>query len=264
MAICIINEKRFEIDLVNSPMINRWMDLYGGIFISCRSPMDLSDRDAVWMILNRHQKLWNKFNLDQLIVSNPIELMNQSKLADIHEQVVQYQRKYKSITKILEGATKGDWTRLHECLHDFEKTLLDSRWVFDRANDAEHGHDLSRTADGWDWTPQFTPLEWHQSTSFSQHHLEIANTELGRTPLECFRMCSDRWSREGSLVGNLVPTIFVRARRYSNSIPINYAEWCSQNQLPVIGPRIPLADFKSNDFLSEIVKTNSIIKIELN
>jgi hypothetical protein len=264
LASCKINQKSFEIDVVSLPIADRWMELYRGVSISCVSAMDLADRDAVWSILERHRDLWPKIGLDLFCVSDPNDLMDQSCLADMHQKIVSMQRTYKKSTSVLDGKTNGDWSLLHHHLHSIEDTLLDSSWNFNGDGTARHSHDYEKMTDPyWDWETQFTPEQWSDSTTFSQHHLEIQINELGRTPWECFHMCPDKWTQEGSLVGNLMPAIRVRARQFTRSSPIEYSQWCKNNQLPIIGHTVPLADFKSNNFLSEIVKPNSIIKIEL-
>lgn len=264
LATCKINQHSFEIELVSSKIADSWIDLYQGVSMSCSSAVDLADRDAAWSILERHRDLWPKIGMDCLAKADPVKLLDQSYLGDMHKQMVIMQKNYKMSTSLLDSKTKGDWSRLHEHLHSIENTLVVSCWIFDGSGTARHTHDYERRMNNkWNWEPQFTAEEWRDSTTFSHSHLEIVFTELGRYPWECFIMSPDNWEQEGSLAGNLLPTIKVKPRRLTKSIPVNYSEWCKKNQIPVVGERIPLANFKSNDFLSEIIKPNPVLTIEL-
>lgn len=248
MSFCVINDRRFEIDIVSSPISGAWLDLHGNKKLRLMKKFQHEDLDRLYEILADHLLFWKKLKLDDLVIKDKSQLLRKKVLANIHNKIVKMQRVYKNSTDLFNANTGGDWNLLHDKLHELEGWIDDIKIKFN-ADISTGSHDALTNKKYWEWSDRITLNDWACSTTFLQSHLELVTTELGRVPWECFRHCPDNWEEEGSLSGNLVPVVDMSLNRIKRSAPAEFVEWSKKNNLPIIGNRIPLANFRSDDFI---------------
>ena len=198
----------------------------------------------------------------ELIIDERSQLLKQECLTKIHGKIVETQRQFKKSTDFLNLNTSGQWDHIHEILHHLEQNISSTRLDF-HADDVDINHDSKVNEKYWDWEDRMTPQEWAVSTIFGRYHLELRSLELGRVPWECFSYAPQNWQSEGCLSGNVSPCVRVGlASCQQQSAPAEFMAWSKNNGLPVIGPVIPLANFRTDDFLtviSDLGETNSLI-----
>ena len=247
-------EYELEATIIDTPITKKWLERFQHQELPLISNFDFSTRDKLFAILTEYESLWSKFGLSELIVKDPTELLDQSRLADIHTAIVQIQKKYSKgpgITPILNKRTNNEWDIAHDLLHKLEEIIISGNAKFNKTQPTSD-HDTEANSKHWQWESQFTADEWYDSTSFGTTNLELRLTELGRHPWECYLYSPDRWEQEGSLLGNLLPAIQLNIRNTKQSPTKEYEQWCKENSLPVIGSRVPFARIEDNNFLKAV------------
>ena len=247
-------EHELEATIIDTPFTKKWLERFQHQELPLISNFDFSTRDKLFAILTEYESLWSKFGLFELIVKDPTELLDQSRLADIHTAIVQIQKKYSKgpgITPILNKRTNNEWDIAHDLLHKLEEIIISDNANFNKTQPISD-HDSEVNSKHWQWESQFTADEWCESTGFGTTNLELILTELGRHPWECYRYSPDRWEQEGSLLGNLLPAIQLNIRNTNQSSTKEYEQWCKENSLPVIGSRVPFARIEDNNFLKAV------------
>jgi hypothetical protein len=271
MSTCIINGHSFDIDIFDSPVTSLWLELNAGKELigrkkyfpqGKRSFSIFKNLDNLYNLLTQYRPLWEKMRFKELIIDKRSQLLKRECLANIHLKMVAVQRQFKKSTNFLNLNTNGQWDYIYEILHLLEVDISSTDLNFD-ADDVDISHDSKIDEKYRDWGDHMSPEQWAVSTTFERYHLELKSVFLGRLPWECFSYAPENWQGEGCLGGNIPPCVHVRAvAGQQQSVPLEFAAWSKNNALPVIGPRIPLANFCTDEFLtviSDLGETNSLI-----
>ena len=119
MPTCYLDDDPHDIVLTNTPISDRWLELFAGQTLQINRPYDTTTIDGLYGLITTHRPLFSKLRLDFLTgISASTQLMHQRNLTDIHAGVVELQRKHTGITDILTKNTQGDWEAIHE-EHEF-------------------------------------------------------------------------------------------------------------------------------------------------
>jgi hypothetical protein len=257
MPTCYLDDSPHDIILVETPMSTEWLDRFAGETLNVNTPYDGSMINKLYQMINTHRPLFSKLRLAFLTdVSSLTGLMHQQTLTNIHAGMVDIQKKHPKITDILSKNTKGGWENIHEHIHRLESQIRDTSITFTKTTGILH--DNTDTAPGWRWDNIFTAQEWAESTSFNTSHLSIPTTELGRTPYEAFQFAPDNWQSEGSISGTLAPRAELRTSTCRHRPDQGYEEWCDAQGIPVIGDRVPLANFCDATYLDHVPMVSTI------
>jgi hypothetical protein len=264
MSTCIINGQSFSIDIFESPLSAAWLKHNAGkeLIGKKESFSIFKNLDNLYTILTRYRPLWEKMGFEELIIDKRSQLLRQECLTNIHFKIVSTQRQFKKSTDFLNLNTAKQWDHIHEILHRLEADVASTKLNFN-LDDVDIAHSSKVNEKYWDWGDRISPEEWARSTTFGRYHLELTFLELGRHPWECFSYAPENWQREGCLSGNVYPCVLVGlVSGLQHSVPVEFETWSKKNGLPVIGPRIPLANFCTDEFLSvisELGEINSLI-----
>lgn len=264
MPTCIMNGRSFSIDIFESPLAAAWLKHNAGkpLIGKKQSFSIFKNLDNLYNTLTRSRPLWEKMGFKELIIDKRSQLLKQECLTNIHLKIVSTQRQFKKSTDFFNLNTANQWDQIHETLHDLEANIASTRLNF-KLDDVDINHNSKVNEKYWDWEDRASPEEWARSTTFGRYHLELTSLELGRVPWECWTYAPENWHSEGYLSGNVNPGVLVGlVSHQQHSVPVEFETWSKKNGLPVIGPRIPLANFCTDEFLSvisELGEINSLI-----
>jgi len=255
MAICYIDKTKHKIELAETPMVENWLKVYSGKSFKINKEFDFTTCRKIEEILKTNHNLFKKFKLDFNYLSLH-DLCRIETLSRIHVQIVELQKTHKKGTDLLNKNTDGLWDLLHDLLHAQESRIRNGNIEFNQTkNDVTH--DSKALTENWSWESKLSGQQYHTSASFDRWHINIPTAELGRHPYECFLYSPDTWQREGSILGQIAVRIQVQLTRTHGQPERGYHEWCSQQNIPVIGNNFPLANFL-DDFTSDILGASEI------
>ena len=263
MSLCIINDKKHQIRLANTPFVNIWLERYNNIEFKCVKKFAKEKASNICKLLEKHQRIFHKFGLNFSKV-NTKSVWNRHLLREIHCKIVQLQKKYKKSTGLLNKNTQGDWFMLHELLHEFEDQLYKGRIEFIVGNHGlRHVSDLLEEnfsdllEENWSWEPILTQQQFMESSSFDRWHLNVPLAELGRYPYECFCHSPETWNEEGSMLGQISPLIEGQLSKTYPRPDKGYHSWCKKLNILPLGNNFPLANF-SIEFPQDLANAETI------
>ena len=256
MSICYIDQKKFNIEIVDSPMVSNWLKIYNGVTFKLSKPFDKKIVDQDDIILSEYQNFFKKLQIN-LEYEDKTDLYSLKVLSKIHVEIVNFQKKFQKGTNFINENTNENWDLLHDLLHNLESQIKTGVIEF-RTNDAKVTHDHAGLTENWSWEPKLSKDEFHASASFSRSHINIPTAELGRLPYECFLYSPDTWLNEGSIHGQIGNSLHLQMNKTSPRPDKGYEEWCQTQKIPVIGNNFPLANFTDN-FAIQLVEAKEII-----
>lgn len=240
MTTCFLNNKPYSIELSHTPIVKNWLGIHAGKTFQINKTIDLSISETLEKILQKHDSLFKKFNLDFDYES----LWQLETLANIHVQIVELQKQHRKSTDLLNRNTNGDWDILHDLIHT-QETIVKKRCMEFALDKSEIVHDSKSQSftENWSWEPRLTAQQYHESASFERWHINLPTAELGRHPYECFQYSPDTWQREGSMLGQIATRLTIQLNHTNEQPDAGYQEWCKAQDIPMIGNNFPLAKF---------------------
>ena len=251
MPSCILNDKKYELDIADTPMARIWLSNYSGVTFSLKTEVDKKLFNDLDNILTRHNDLFKKFGLQF-----KKDFLSLAELSATHVQIVEMQKTHKKSTDILNKSTNGDWDIFHDLLHQAESHLRSEVYTYSTSQH-DKVHNAQDLTDKWTWEPRLTTDEFHASASFDRWHINVPTAELGRHPYECFIFSPDTWHREGSMLGQISTRIELQMNQTCKRPDKGYEQWCDDNHIPPAGNNFPLANFK-DDFANDLLHSTEI------
>lgn len=255
MSICILNDKKYQIKLANTPFVRAWLERYNGVEFRCVEKFKKDKASNICTLLEKHKSIFHKFDLDFSEV-NTTSVLNKHVLRQVHCKIVQLQKKYKKSTDLLNKNTNGDWNMLHELIHKVEKQLCRDQIQFSVGlSSLKHDPDLQ--VKNWSWKQTLTQQEFMESSSFDRWHLSVPLAELGRHPYECFCYSPETWNDEGSTFGQISHLITAQLSKTYPRPDKGYYSWCKKQNIFPMGDNFPLADF-NKEFIQDLINAETI------